>query len=85
MSQYLDDSYRWGYNDEGEGPQGHDRFHLDVVEVLGETDKAWRVDLGKLGTHWLPKSRCNIGGGRVSVERWLCEDKGIDISDQDPF
>ena len=46
--------------------------------VVGETDKAYKVDKDGVFTTWLPKSQVTRATtGQLVMPRWLAENKGI--------
>ena len=61
--------------------------HLDVDEVLRETEKAFLIRLESGEEHWIPKSQIsdvddyNVGdrNATVSVSSWFCEKEGIEF------
>ncbi len=63
-----------------------DWVHLDVSEVLHETDKALCVRLEDGEEIWLPKSQIsdpeNYAAGdqncTISVSQWIAEQKGLE-------
>lgn len=46
--------------------------------IVGETTKAYRVDLGNK-LEWLPKSQCqwDKDAKKMTMPRWLATDKGL--------
>lgn len=48
------------------------------VEVLFETDKAWRVrDKDTLNEVWIPKSQGEIEDGLLTIPEWLAIEKEL--------
>jgi hypothetical protein len=60
--------------------------HLDVAEILIETEKAFRVRLEDGSEHWLPKSHVNDASDyeqgdencSISITEWLASQKGLE-------
>lgn len=46
------------------------------AELLHETDKAYRVDVGDGGV-WVPKSQCEYEDGELQIPEWLAEEKEL--------
>lgn len=63
-----------------------DWVHVDVDEILKETDAAFRVRLEDGSEHWLPKSQISDAddynqGDRnavISITEWIANEKGIE-------
>lgn len=59
--------------------------HLDVEEILHETDKAFRIKLKSGEETWMPKSQVsdadnyNVGDKNLtlSVTEWIASQKGL--------
>lgn len=54
-------------------------LHDIAVEVLGETEKAWRLSNGE-NVAWFPKSQCEVeksasGGMILTAPFWLLNEK----------
>jgi hypothetical protein len=51
---------------------------IDIAcKVVGETDKAWRINDGTK-VEWLPKSQVeNNGDGTFTIPEWLAKEKGF--------
>ena len=48
-----------------------------TAEVMGETEKAWRLNDGAKEA-WVPKSQVEDNGdGTFSMPEWLAKDKGF--------
>jgi hypothetical protein len=62
-----------GFRDENGGYADVVEFELDL---LSETDRAWRVFDGSLEM-WLPKSQVERHGNHFMVPRWLAEQRGL--------
>lgn len=46
--------------------------------IVGETEKAWRVDFGEKEPIWIPKSQAEDNGdGTFSMPEWLATEKGL--------
>lgn len=67
---------------------GNDTFHLDVVEILVESEKAFKVEVeGMVDGIWIPKSMLRnlkeglFGRGdkncTFEIPMWLAKDKGL--------
>lgn len=55
------------------------------VDVVGETEKAWKVRFVRSGEgyqYWFPKSQCELYERNlsqyISIPMWLVEEKGIE-------
>ena len=64
-------------------PRKSTRMGTLVAPTLFETDKAWKVRVGK-DEMWLPKSQCSrkeegLGGDTYSIPEWLVTKIGIDL------
>jgi hypothetical protein len=49
------------------------------AELLGETEKAYKFDVGNDEPVWLPKSQCewDVDSKYVTLPIWLATDKGL--------
>lgn len=67
------------------GETASDYVHLDVEEIVKETEKAFLLLLSNGSKHWVPMSVCadsdNYSEGdrncTVSVRRWFAEKEGL--------
>ena len=54
------------------------RFVQFSCQLVRQSPKAFLVDIG--GTeHWMPRSKCAISGGTLSIPQWLAEAKGLEV------
>lgn len=54
------------------------RFIQFTCQLVRQSPKAILVDIG--GTeHWMPRSKCAISGGILSIPQWLAEAKGLEV------
>jgi hypothetical protein len=53
----------------------------DLIEIavilVGESEKAWKVDAGGEKPAWLPKSQCEFEDGTLTLPEWLAKEKGL--------
>ena len=45
---------------------------------IGETEKAWKLDVDGKNAHWFPKSQCEYDGKTLTAPGWLLEEKGLE-------
>ena len=54
------------------------KFVQFSCQLVRQSPKAFLVDIG--GTeHWMPRSKCAISGGTLSIPQWLAEAKGLEV------
>lgn len=60
-------------------PERHEVVWIRDDAVLRETDKAIQVENARGDKVWLPRSQLGFyQDGRISVPRWLADDREID-------
>ena len=54
------------------------RFVQFSCQLVRQSPKAFLVDIGG-AEHWMPRSKCAISGGTLSIPQWLAEAKGLEV------
>ena len=54
------------------------RFVQFSCQLVRQSPKAFLVDIGGV-EHWMPRSKCAISGGTLSIPQWLAEAKGLEV------
>ena len=50
---------------------------FEDVELLDETELAYRLAIPNLGIDWYPKSQISMWQNRLFIYEWLCQQKNI--------
>ena len=54
------------------------RFVQFSCQLVRQSPKAFLVNIGG-AEHWMPRSKCAISGGTLSIPQWLAEAKGLEV------